>query len=870
MKLGVKITVAFVLALLIIGGVGVRSYLVIRQLTETNAWVVHTHEVLENLEHVQSLLEDAETGQRGFILTGEDQYLEPYNAATKEIQQAIALGRSLTQDNPEQQKSFDQLQKLSSDKLAVLQEAIKLRREGSMEAALAVIRSDRGKRIMDDIRALAAEMVQREERLLDARSRDAGKVARQSMLTLGLGVLLALAILGLAAVIVIRTMRLADRSALPGGAGWRKTVIRYAFAAATVALAAWLKSSLERNIGPMPMFVTFYPAVLLVATVAGGGPGISATILSALATDYWFIAPTGFFAIGSSNDAVALGIFASTGIFLSILAERLRRAREAEVISVAQEKQIGQLKAAEEASREMNLTLEKRVAERTEELRATALYARSLLEASLDPLVTISPDGKVTDVNAATEWVTGVPRAQLVGTHFSDYFTEPSKANAGYQQVLRDGTVRDYPLTLRHASGRTTDVLYNATVYRNEAGAVQGVFAAARDVTERNRMEAELHVASLYARSLLEASLDPLVTISPEGKITDVNKATEEATGIPRQDLIGADFSNYFTDPPRAGEGYRKVLSDGFVRDYPLTIRHSAGRTTDVLYNATIYRNEAGAVQGVFAAARDVTERNKMELELARYRLQLEELVKQRTSELEKTAADLARSNKDLEQFAYVASHDLQEPLRAVGGFAFLLKQQLRDKLDADGQKYIGHVVEGAERMQALINDLLTYSRVGSRGGARAPANMKQALDDAVGNLSAAIEESRAVIRSDPLPTVTADPSQMVQLLQNLVGNAIKFHGPRVPEIHIGARREKNAWVFSVRDNGIGIEPKYHDRIFLIFQRLHSRIEYPGTGIGLAVCKKIVERHSGRIWFESQPGEGTTFFFTISDKRSDE
>jgi light-regulated signal transduction histidine kinase (bacteriophytochrome) len=205
-----------------------------------------------------------------------------------------------------------------------------------------------------------------------------------------------------------------------------------------------------------------------------------------------------------------------------------------------------------------------------------------------------------------------------------------------------------------------------------------------------------------------------------------------------------------------------------------------------------------------------------------------------------------------------------------VGGFASLLKQQLKDRLDADGQKYIGHVVEGAERMQALINDLLTYSRVGSRGGARTPVDMKQALDDAVGNLSAAIEENRAVIRSDPLPTIAADPSQMVQLLQNLVGNAIKFHGPRAPDIHIGARREKDAWVFSVRDNGIGIEPKYHDRIFLIFQRLHSRLEYPGTGIGLAVCKKIVERHSGRIWFESQPGEGTTFFFTIFDKRSDE
>ena len=235
-------------------------------------------------------------------------------------------------------------------------------------------------------------------------------------------------------------------------------------------------------------------------------------------------------------------------------------------------------------------------------------------------MVTISPEGKITDVNQATEQATGAARDALIGADFSDYFTEPAKAREGYQRVLSEGLVRDYPLTIRQASGKTTDVLYNAVVYRNELGQVQGVFAAARDVTERKRLEEERRAASLYARGLLEASVDPLVTISPEGKITDVNQATEEATGVSRRELIGSDFSRYFTEPDRADEGYHRVLAEGLVRDYPLTIRHAAGQTIDVLYNATVYRNHAGELQGVFAAARDVTQRKRAEEELRHYR----------------------------------------------------------------------------------------------------------------------------------------------------------------------------------------------------------------------------------------------------------
>src|SRR5689334_10614868 len=251
----------------------------------------------------------------------------------------------------------------------------------------------------------------------------------------------------------------------------------------------------------------------------------------------------------------------------------------------------------------------------------TSQYTRSLIEASLDPLVTISPDGKITDVNEATVKVTGVGRDALIGADFSDYFTEPGKAREGYQQVFAKGFVTDYPLTIRHKDGRLTDVLYNASVYKDARGNVLGVFAAARDVTEQKQ-------ASQYARSLIEASLDPLVTISPEGKITDVNDATVKVTGTPRDKLVGTDFSDYFTEPEQARQGYQQVFAKGFVTDYPLTIRHRDGRLTDVLYNASVYKDARGNVLGVFAAARDVTAQKRAEAEVA----------DQRTTELERLA----------------------------------------------------------------------------------------------------------------------------------------------------------------------------------------------------------------------------------------
>ena len=256
-------------------------------------------------------------------------------------------------------------------------------------------------------------------------------------------------------------------------------------------------------------------------------------------------------------------------------------------------------------------------------------------------------------------------------------------------------------------------------------------------------------------------------------------------------------------------------------------------------------RNSEGQPVEIVSVLRDITKRKQVE------------------EELKKTLTELERSNKELEQFAYVASHDLQEPLRMVASYVQLLARRYEGKLDADADDFIAYAVGGASRMQKMINDLLTYSQVGTRGKPFQPTDCQAVLDQVLANLKVAIEESSAVITHDPLPMVIADESQMAQLFQNLIDNAIKFHDEASPRVHISAKQKEKDWVFSVRDNGIGIDPQYYQRIFMLFQSLHNREEYPGTGMGLAICKRIVERHGGRIWVKSELGKGSTFYFTI-------
>jgi PAS domain S-box-containing protein len=492
-----------------------------------------------------------------------------------------------------------------------------------------------------------------------------------------------------------------------------------------------------------------------------------------------------------------------------------------------------------------------------EAVRRAGAYNRSLIEASLDPLVTIAPDGKITDVNNATEKVTGRSRRQLIGTDFSDYFTDPGKARAGYEQVFREGLVQDYELEIRRRDGHVTPVVYSASVYRDEAGDVIGVFAAARDISERKRAVEAVRRAGAYNRSLIEASLDPLVTIAPDGKITDVNNATEKVTGRSRQQLIGTDFADYFTDPGKARAGYEQVFREGLVQDYELGIRHRDGHVTPVLYNASVYRDEAGDVIGVFAAARDISERKRAEEVIRKLNEQLDERVRRRTAELEAT-------NKNLEAFTYSVSHDLRGPLRHIDGFSKLLLEEYSADLPEDARRYLSRIRDGTRRMGMLVDDLLNLTRVGRKELSMQLTGLSSLLEEAIRDLQPEMATREIEWRIGKLPFVECDPALLKQVFANLLSNALKFTRLRERAvIEVGETTQDGRAVIFVRDNGVGFSMKYVGKLFGVFQRLHRPEDFEGTGIGLATVQRIVHKHGGRVWAEGELNKGATFYFTL-------
>ncbi|WP_171017276.1 PAS domain S-box protein [Maribacter sp. ACAM166] len=496
-------------------------------------------------------------------------------------------------------------------------------------------------------------------------------------------------------------------------------------------------------------------------------------------------------------------------------------------------------------------------------------YARSLIEASLDPLVTISPEGVITDVNDASEKITGVPRDALIGTDFSNYFTEPEKARTGYKKVFDEGSVSDYPLTILDKKGKLTDVLYNASVYRDDKGNVLGVFAAARDVTAQKQ-------ASQYARSLIEASLDPLVTISPEGIITDVNDASEKITGVTRDALIGTDFSNYFTEPKKARTGYKKVFDEGSVSDYPLTIRDKKGKLTDVLYNASVYRDNKGNVLGVFAAARDVTELNaqnkqkeKWVNELANTKVELELKVDERTLELNEALKKEKELSELKSKFVSTASHEFRTPLSAINFAAGSIKKYWAKMEPSMVDKKLNKIEDQVKHMTKLLDDILVVGQADAGKTRYKPlyVNLGDFINEIIEEVYSSHEKSHEIVLIDheelKNSDILIDEKLGRNIFINLMGNAIKF-SPDAKKVTIEFSSEKNYVLISITDYGIGIPQSEFENIFQPFTRGENVDLIQGTGLGLSIVKEAIEAMGGKIIVTSTIGNGTCFIVKIA------
>ncbi|MDD4652674.1 MAG: ATP-binding protein [Methanothrix sp.] len=463
---------------------------------------------------------------------------------------------------------------------------------------------------------------------------------------------------------------------------------------------------------------------------------------------------------------------------------------------------------------------------------------------------TISENGLIQEANLTAATMFGEARSTLVKQPFSrsihmdnqDIYYEHKK------QLFETGAPQVCELRMLKRDAATFWARLEATKGQDADGALL-CRVVVSDITESKQTEEVLIFNNIILRTQQESSIDGILVVDENGGILSYNQRFVDLWGI-SLDVIDSKSDERTLQSLRdkmanPKEFAVKGINPPEVRDEICRdeIVLKDGRSLDCYSAPMIGAN--GKYYGRVQYFRDITERKRAEEVLL------------------KKSEDLARSNADLAQFAYIASHDLQEPLRTITRFVQLLEKRYHGKLDQDADEFIGYIVSGTKRMQQLINDLLTYSRIDTRRDPLCPMKMEDAVQSAIQYLKYVIEETKGTIKYGLLPSIIADEQQMTQLVTNILGNALKFHGEEAPRIEISAALKGNDWIFSVRDNGIGIDPQYKDRIFEIFQRLHTREEYSGTGIGLAIAKKIVERHGGRIWVESEPGEGSTFKFTL-------
>ena len=691
-----KVQLAFGSAIVILLVVGAFSYRSLVASVESDRWVRHSHEVLDNLQELLFAMQSIESSSRGFALTGEEPYLKSLDASIASVEQHAATLRNLTVANPGEQRHLPALEGLAAQKIQFAQMVISLGRTKGLEAAGDAVRSGRGERIMREFQSVVRQLRDEELQLLVQRNAEAKLRLGQTKTVLILGTVLALLI--------------------TAAAGW----------------------SVQRD---------------------------------------------------SSRR--------------QLVEEALRESEE---------------------------------------------QYRLLLDGVKDyAIFMMDPRGRILSWNAGAERIKGYGADEIIGQNFSSFFPPEEIERGRPEEVLRitaaSGRHEEQSMRVRKDGSRFLAGL-TFTALHDRAGNLRGFSEFSHDLSESKE--------SARFRGLLEAAPDAMVVVNQSGEIVLLNVQAEREFGYHRDELVGRQVKNIIPEDFAERlftEGTRSA-ADAPAPQIGTGIELSGRRKNGSEFPIEIMLSPLESAEGILvtAAIRNISVRKDAEKQLARM------------------VDELNRSNEELAQFAYIASHDLQEPLRMVVSYTQLLSRRYKGKLDSDADEFIAFAVDGASRMQRLIQDLLAYSRVGKRGQDLLDTSSDEALQQALVNLRGAIEDSGALVTHGPLPKVLADEMQLVQLFQNLVGNAIKYQNPGVPLVHISAARNgEKKWIFSVKDNGLGIESKYFERIFGMFQRLHKRQEFAGTGIGLAICKKIVERHGGRISVESQPGQGSTFRFALAE-----
>jgi PAS domain S-box-containing protein len=820
-----KIQLAFGSAILTLLVVGVISYHAMEVSSESDRWVRHTHEVLESLQDLLSSMQDLEASSRGFVLTGKESYLETYRASISRTEQEKTIVASLTADNPARRLQIPKLERLAAQKIQLAERVIDLRRTKGLEAAVDAIQNGEGQRIMEDYREVIREMEDDEQRLLVLRDAVAKRRLNQTRGVLILGTLLGL----LVAV----------------AAGWsvQRDSSQRLFAEES------LRESEERYrmlVDGVEVYAIFMmdPQGQILSWNAGAEriKGYSAEEI--IGHNFSCFFPPEDIERGRPEEV--LRMTAASGR----REEQGMRVRKdgsrflASVTFTALRDSAGNLRGFSEFSHDLS-----------ESEESGAKY-RGLLEAAPDAMVVVNQAGEIVLLNVQAEKQFGYRRDELVGQKVKNIipkgFAERLVADGlrSAEDALAQQIGTGIELTGRRKNGSEFPIEIMLSPLESTEGIL--VTAAIRDISVRKA--AEKHLAQMEGRyrGLLEAAPDAMVVVNQAGEIVLLNVQAEKQFGYRRDELVGQKVKNIIPEgfAERLLADALRSAEDALAQQIGTGIELNGRRKNGSEFPIEIMLSPLESAEGILvtAAVRDITMRKKAEAHL-----------------LQKVE-ELNRSNEELEQFAYIASHDLQEPLRMVASYTQLLSRRYKGKLDSNADEFISFAVDGASRMQRLIKDLLAYSRVGTRAKDLFDTSSEEALQQALINLRGAVEESGAQVTHDPLPIVVADEMQLIQLFQNLVGNAIKYQNPGTPRVHISAARDgEKRWTFSVRDNGLGIDSQYFERIFGMFQRLHKREEFEGTGVGLAICKKIVERHGGSISVKSELGHGSTFSFALGE-----